>query len=69
MVSKVSTRRLATIMEVPTSDNGYFYVVVDEADEVHHLRGVGAPQQVKVWDTGHLVYRSSINRGWWVWEK
>ena len=67
----------AQIVEFPTSDNGYAWLVKVTSDKdgvftdvVFTLRvGLGAPNGIdnKVGDTGTLCYRSGPSSGLWFW--
>lgn len=60
--------KTAIIVTTPTIDNGLYWVVRADDNEIHYLRGIGAPHKGKVGDKGRIVYRNVHTYGLWFWE-
>lgn len=63
----------AQIVETPTSNNGFSYVVnawfPDRREPEHnYLRGIGAPQNGKVGDWGTISYITEPSMGYFLWK-
>lgn len=65
----MSKVRAATILESPTNDNGYWWVVLDSNLEKHYLRGIGAPKLDKdsVGDCGTIEFTKLGSGAIWKW--
>lgn len=59
--------RGAVIVETPTRDNGWFFVVHTDDGAVYHLAGLGAPAGGKVGDRGTVAYQSGASFGLYFW--
>jgi len=63
----------AVIDEVPSSKNGYFYVITtvgteDRPSQVHYLNGVSVPCGGSVGQAGILSYRTANSYGRHIWK-
>lgn len=59
----------AIIVQIPTADNGYHYVVKTERFGRLFLRGMGAPMAGRVGERGRVTYTTGAGFGLWFWEK
>jgi hypothetical protein len=57
----------ATIIDVPSRDNGWYYRVKTDHGVEHLLAGAGAPKGGKVGDLGTVAYQSGAGWGMWFW--
>lgn len=59
--------RPAVIVEMPSRDNGYFFVVRTDDGGVYRLAGLGAPMGGKVGDRGTVAYQTGASFGLYFW--
>lgn len=61
----------AVILETPSADNGYRYLVEEVPatnNGIHYLSGPGAPKGAKEGDRGTLTYTATGSMGYWAWK-
>lgn len=66
-MSSSKKKKPATIVQRPTTENGWNYVVETDDGETYYLSGRGSPKGNEIGSKGFLQYQSSFSYGFWCW--
>lgn len=60
--------KTGTIVEKPSPENGYFYVVDVDGEDRMYLRGSNVAKSPEVGQRGTLTYRRGASYALWFWD-